>query len=139
MSVEDNKTVVRRWVEAWNTHNVEATEELLAPGYVRHDANLPDVAGRDAERQFIGAALAAFPDIHFETKHLVAENDLVVSRLTVQGTHRAEFMGVPRSDRQVNFQSVEVFRISDGKIAEQWVVMDALGLLQQLGALPNAR
>jgi len=137
MSAEENKLVIRRWIEAWNTNDLDAAEGLLQDDYVRHDANLPDIVGPQAERQFVAAALAAFPDLRFEAQHLVAEDDLVVSRLTAQGTHRGEFMGVPASGHHVDFQAVETFRIVDGKIAEQWVVMDVLGLLKQLGAIPS--
>jgi steroid delta-isomerase-like uncharacterized protein len=137
MSAEDNKRVIRRWLEAWNTNDLDAAEGLLGNGYVRHDANLPDIVGPQAERNFVATALAAFPDLRFEAQHLVAEDDLVVGRLTVQGTHRGEFMGVPASGRHVDFQTVETFRLLDGKIAEQWVVMNVLGLLQQLGAIPT--
>jgi steroid delta-isomerase-like uncharacterized protein len=136
MSAEENKLVIRRWLEAWNTNDLDAAEGLLQDDYVRHDANLPDIVGPQAERQFVATALAAFPDLRFEAQHLVAEDDLVVSRLTAQGTHRGEFMGVPASGRHVDFQAVETFRLLDGKIAEQWVVMDVFGLLQQLGAIP---
>jgi predicted ester cyclase len=100
---EDPKAVIRRWVEAWNAQDLDAAEELLAPEFVRHDANLPDVVGPQAERQHIADDLAAFPDLHFEIEHLIAEGDL----------------------------------LAGGKLAEQWVVMDALGLLQQLGAVPG--
>jgi steroid delta-isomerase-like uncharacterized protein len=137
MSAEENKLVIRRWLEAWNTNDLDAAEGLLQDDYVRHDANLPDIVGPQAERQFVATALAAFPDLRFEAQHLVAEDDLVVSRLTAQGTHRGEFMGVPASGRHVDFQAVETFRLLDGKIAEQWVVMDVFGLLQQLGAIPT--
>jgi steroid delta-isomerase-like uncharacterized protein len=131
MSAEENKLIVRRWLEAWNTNDLDAAEGLLRDDYVRHDANLPDIVGPQAERQFVATALAAFPDLRFEPQHLVAEDDLVVSRLTAQGTHRGELMGVPASGRRVDFHAVETFRLLDGKIAEQWVVMDVFGLLQQ--------
>jgi steroid delta-isomerase-like uncharacterized protein len=137
MSTEDNKRVIRRWLEAWNTNDLDAAEGLLQDDYVRHDANLPDIVGPQAERQFVATALAAFPDLRFEAQHLVAEDDLVMGRLRVQGTHRGEFMGVPASGRRLDIQTVETFRLLDGKIAEQWVVMNVLGLLQQLGASPR--
>jgi len=137
MSTEDNKLVISRWLEAWNTNDLEAAAGLLHHDYLRHDANLPDIVGPQAELQFIATALAAFPDLRFEAQHLVTEGDLVMSRLTAQGTHRGEFMGVPTSGRHVDFQSAETFRVDDGKIAEQWVVTDVLGLLQQLGAIPT--
>jgi predicted ester cyclase len=68
---------------------------------------------------------------------LIAEGDLVAARYLVQGTHQGVFLGIPGSGRQVRIQAVESYRLADGKLAEQWVVMDALGLLQQLGAVPG--
>jgi predicted ester cyclase len=73
MPAEDPKAVIRRWVEAWNAQDLDAAEELLAPEFVRHDANLPDVVGPRAERQHIADNLAAFPDLHFEIEQLIAE------------------------------------------------------------------
>jgi steroid delta-isomerase-like uncharacterized protein len=137
MSEEQNKLVIRGWIDAWNANDLDAAEGLLEDGFVRHDSNLPDVVGPQAQRQFIATALAAFPDLHFDAEQLVAEGDLVMGRLRVRGTHRGEFMGVPPSGRPVDVQSTETFRLSKRKIAEQWVVMDVLGLLQQLGAIPT--
>jgi steroid delta-isomerase-like uncharacterized protein len=136
MSVEENKAVVRRWVTAWNEQDLDAAEGLLAPGYVRHDANAPDVVGPAAERQFIAGALAAFPDLRFDVEQLVAEGDLVLGRYTARGTQRGDFAGVAATHRAVVFVATESYRLEGGRIAEQWVVMDTLGLLQQLGALP---
>jgi predicted ester cyclase len=80
MPAEDPKAVIRRWVEMWNAQDLDAAEELLAPEFVRHDANLPDVVGPQAERQYIADNLTAFPDLHFEIEQLIAEGDLVAAR-----------------------------------------------------------
>ena len=136
MSAEENKQVVERWLEAWNTHDLDAAERLLSEGFVRHDTNLPDVVGRDGQRQFMSAVLAAFPDLSFESRRLVGEGDVVVGRLRARGTQRGEFMGVPATGRSVDFDAEETYRLLDGEIVEQWVIMDVLGLLQQLGAIP---
>jgi steroid delta-isomerase-like uncharacterized protein len=137
MPADDPKAVIRRWVEMWNAQDLDAAEELLAPEFVRHDANLPDVVGPQAERQYIADNLTAFPDLHFEIEQLIAEGDLVAASYLVQGTHRGEFLGIPGTGRPVTIQAVESYRLAGGKLAEQWVVMDALGLLQQLGAVPG--
>ena len=137
MPAEDPRAVIRRWVEAWNAQDLDAAEELLAPEFVRHDANLPDVLGPQAERQLIAGNLAAFPNLHFEIEQLIAEGDLVAARYRVQGTHQGDFLGIPGTGRPVTIQAVESYRLAGGKLAEQWVVMDALGLLQQLGAVPG--
>jgi steroid delta-isomerase-like uncharacterized protein len=134
---DDPKAVIRRWVEAWNAQDLDAAEELLAPEFVRHDANLPDVVGPQAERQYVADTLIAFPDLHFGIEQLITEGDLVAARYLVQGTHQGEFLGIPGTGRQVIIQAVESYRLAGGKLAEQWVVMDALGLLQQLGAVPG--
>ena len=136
MSGEEQKAVVRRWIEAWNAQDLDSAVDLLAPEYVRHDANLPDVVGPGAQREFIAGVLSAFPDLDLTPEQFIAEEDLVVVRHVVRGTHRGEFLGVPATGRQVTFQAIDIFRLSGNKIVEQWVVMDALGLLQQIGAVP---
>jgi steroid delta-isomerase-like uncharacterized protein len=137
MSVPDNETAVRRWIDAWNVQDAEGGLDLLAPDFVRHDANLPDVVGAAAQQEFLHGVFSAFPDIHIDVQQLIAQGDIVVVRLLIRGTHRDEFLGVPATGRGVNIQSVDTFRLADGKITEQWVLMDALGLLQQLGAIPG--
>jgi len=131
------REVVRRWVEAWNAGDPAAVRDLTAPGFVRHDANFPDVVGPDAEMQFAASALAAFPDLHFTVNHVVAEGDLVADHLTGTGTHQGQFLGVPATGRAVRFETMETYRVEDGQVLEQWVLMDVLGLLQQLGAVPS--
>ena len=138
MSVDEHEVAVRRWIEAWNAHDPDAVEELLVPDFVRHDANLPEVVGPAAQRDFMGGVFGAFPDIRFEPHQVTAQGDIVVARMWVRGTHRGEFLGVPATGRAVAVQSVETFRLARGRVAEQWVLMDALGLLQQLGAIPSS-
>jgi steroid delta-isomerase-like uncharacterized protein len=137
MSADEHKAVINRWVQAWNDHDVDAAIGLLAEEYVRHDANLPEVVGPQAERHFISAVLASFPDLHLQVEQLLADGSMVATRYTGRGTHRGEFLGIPATDRQVTFQMMETYRLADGRLAEQWVVMDTLGLLQQLGAAPG--
>ena len=137
MSVEENKALVRRWVDLWNTGNLDAVGEFVTPDYVRHDPNGPEVRGPEAERQLVAMYLAAFPDLRFTVEHLLAEGDTVLARLTARGTHRGELLGIPPTGKQVTVAVMDLFRLAGGKIAEQWVAMDALGLLQQLGAVPG--
>ena len=137
MSTEEQKTAIRRWIEAWNTKDMDAAVELLAPDYVRHDANLPEVVGPQAQREFLAGVFGAFPDLDLKPDQLIAEDNLVTVRHVVRGTHRGEFLGVPATGRVVTFQAVDIFRLTGNKIVEQWVIIDALGLLQQLGAIPS--
>ena len=117
MPAEDPKAVIRLWIAAWNAQDLDAAEELLAPEFVRHDANLPDVVGQQAERQHIADNLTAFPDLHFEIEQLIAEGDLIAARYLVQGTHRGEFFGIAGTGRPVTIQAVESYRLAGGKLA----------------------
>jgi steroid delta-isomerase-like uncharacterized protein len=137
MSVEEQGAVIRRWIEAWNAHDLDAADGLLSKDFVRHDDNMPEVLGPAAQRDFLCGVFRAFPDIHVEPEQLIAEGDLVAAHLAVTGTHRDDFLGIPATGRKMAIQSVDIFRLTDGKIVEQWVVMDALGLMRQLGAIPS--
>jgi steroid delta-isomerase-like uncharacterized protein len=138
MSVEENRVLVQRWVDLWNTGNSDAVGEFVTPDYVRHDFNSPEVHGPDAERQLIEMYRAAFPNLRFTVEHLIAEGDTIAAHLTARGTHRGGLLGIPPTGKRVKLAVLELYRLAEGRIAEQRVVMDALGLMQQLGVIPGA-
>jgi predicted ester cyclase len=105
--------------------------------FVRHDPNAPEVRGPVEEKQLMAMYFSAFPDLRFAVEDMVAEGDKVVLRYTIRGTHRGELMGIPLTDKQVTLTATETYRLAGGKIEEQWVNMDALGMMQQLGAIPQ--
>jgi steroid delta-isomerase-like uncharacterized protein len=137
VSLEENKARMRRWIDAWNEGNVDAVDEFVSDAYVRHDPNAPEVRGPEAEKQLMSMYLSAFPDLRFAIEDMVAEGDKVVLRYTIRGTHKGELMGIPPTDKQVTLTATETYRLAGGKIDEQWVNMDALGMMQQLGAIPQ--
>src|SRR5688572_9351626 len=124
MSTEENKAIVRRWVELWNTKSLDAVEDLVAPDYLRHDPNAPEIRGAAAEAQFVDMVLTAFPDMHITIDQMIAEGDTVVGRFTFRATQRGEFNGIPPTHKQITFTATETFRLQGGRIAEQWVSMD---------------
>ena len=138
-STEENKAVIQRWVEMWNTGNVVTIDQLVTADFVRHDPTRPEVHGPEAERQFVTGTRAAFPDLHFTIEDLIAEGDEVVARLTAQGTQQGELSGIAPTGQHVTYTVMEIYRLANGKIAEQWVIADALGLRQQLGVIPAPR
>jgi steroid delta-isomerase-like uncharacterized protein len=136
MSTEENKELVRRYQEAYNTNNMDALDEIVAPNLISHSL-MPGLApGRESLRQLQQLTLAAFPDFHTTIEDLIAEGDKVVARCTTRGTHKGEFLGIPPSGKPFTFTWISIFRIADGKIVEHWGEEDALGWLQQLGAIP---
>ena len=136
MPNEDDKAVLRRWAAAWNEHDPNAAAALLTEGYVRHDANGPDVVGPADAIVFLQTIFDAFPNLRLDESELISEGNLVAVRYVVTGTHQGAFNGIPPSGRDVNFEAHDWFKVEDGKIAEQWVILDVLGLLQQIGAIP---
>jgi steroid delta-isomerase-like uncharacterized protein len=136
MSTDENKDLVRRWVEMWNTGNLDAVDQLATSDFLRHDPNSPEVRGPEAERQLIAMYRAAFPDLQFTIEDLIAEGDKVVGRFVARGTHRGELLGIPPTQASITVATIEIYRIEAHRIAEQWVIMDALGIMQQLGVVP---
>ena len=139
MSVEENKAVVRRFLdEVFGGGDLELVDELFAPDYVLHDPAVPqEVSGHEGIKQYVSMYRGAYPDTHFTVEDQVAEGDLVVTRWTGQGTHRGELMGVPPTEEQVTVTGIEFDRVVGGKIEETWVNYDALGMMRQLGVVPS--
>lgn len=73
MSVEEQNALIGQWIEAWNTQDLDAARGLLAPDYVRHDANLPDMAGPEAALEFIAGVVSAFPDLQLRVEQLIVQ------------------------------------------------------------------
>jgi steroid delta-isomerase-like uncharacterized protein len=133
---EENKAVVHRWVEAFNEGNLDAVDELVTDSYIRHDPNAPEVRGPEEEKRLIVMYRSAFPDLHFTVEDMVAEGDKVATRIGISATHRGELLGIPPTEKQLAFTAMELYRIANGKIDEQWVNVDTLGMMQQIGAIP---
>ena len=136
MSEEDNKAVIRRWIEAFNERDLEAEADVLAPGFVAHvpDAPAPlDLEGLEAWRQYTAPFVEAFPDLRLTIQDIAAEGNTVAARVAFRGTHRGEFQGLPPTGKEVAFSSIEIDRVVDGKVEEHWVEINLLGLVQQLG------
>ena len=138
MSTEQNKAIVRLYQEAYNTNNLDALLEVVAPDFVSHSLAPglpPGLQGGNLMHQM---TVAAMPDYQVTIEDLIAEGDKVVARFTMTGTHTgAEFLGLPPSGRKINVTGISIFRVADGKIVEHLANEDALGLLQQLGAMPT--
>jgi steroid delta-isomerase-like uncharacterized protein len=140
MTVQENKALARRFVDAIDRGDLAAFDDLFVEDYVHHDPALPQEfqRGRDAYKRLHAMFRAALPDLHFVLEDEVAEGDRVVGRWTVQGTHRGDLLGVPPSGQRLTITGIQILRIAGGRIAEQWVNFDALGMLRQLGVVPAA-
>jgi steroid delta-isomerase-like uncharacterized protein len=133
--VDHNKAVSRRWIEAFNARDDAAQADVLGPAYIGHaPASLePSPMDPDAWARFLAGFVEGFPDLQLTIEDTVAEGDLVAQRITFNGTHTGVFQGLPPTNKRVTFNGLELNRFEDGRVAEHWFQLDALGLLQQLG------
>ena len=138
---EEHKAVVWRFIATiWHQGQFETIEEVLAPTYVHHISltagdNGHEVHGADGIRREVTAWRSAFPDLRFTLEDLLVEGDKVVARWTCRGTHLGVFRGMAPTGKPITFTGMTLYRIAQGKIAEQWTVEDGVSLYQQLGLL----
>ncbi len=139
MSKEVNKATSRRFYkELFNRGNLDATEEMVIPDFVLHDANIPEQPrGPDGLKRFVAMYRDAFPDIEFTIEDQVAEGENVATRWVARGTHRGELMGIAPTGKRVEVRAFTLHRFSGGKIAEDWAHYDALDVVRQLGVVPD--
>ena len=140
MATEENKALVRRGYEALNellrTGDATALEQLAAADFVDHNPSPGQGPGLQGVMQSFALFRSAFPDAQLRVEDMVAEGDRVATRLTFQGTHRGEFMGLAPTGQRVTQTGIDIVRVAGGKAVERWGNFDDLGLLQQLGASP---
>ena len=136
MSTEENKALLRRLYEAFNTQNLAAIDQFLAADFVDHGLPPGVPPTREGAKQSLGMFFAAFPDLRTMAEDMVAEGDKVVAHVYASGTHKGEFQGMPATGKQIKIEGFEMLRIAGGKLVERWGVFDALSLMQQLGAMP---
>jgi predicted ester cyclase len=133
VSTENNKAILRRLQEGLNEGNLGVADEVFAPDYVRHDPSglLRDVGVQEYKQAF-AAIRRAFPDAHWTLDELLAVDDRVIGRWTFRGTHSGPLFKVAPTGRSVTYPIIAVYRIENGRIAEDWHVFHALGLWEAL-------
>jgi steroid delta-isomerase-like uncharacterized protein len=138
MSTNENKDIVRRqwYQQLWDNWNISVADDLFTTDYVLHLPGSPPI-NRDGAKQIVAMFSAAFPDLKHTVDEMVSEGDTVAARWTVRGTHQGAFQGIPPAGKQIVLSGTTVHHMANGRIAETWLSMDNLDLLQQLGAIPR--
>jgi steroid delta-isomerase-like uncharacterized protein len=136
---EHNKAIVRRlFTELWNNGNLLVADELFAPNYAHYDPSTPDFGrGPDSEKKRAALYRTAFPDLHLTIEDVIAEGETVMTRWSCRGTHKGDLNGIAPTGKHITITGLTVARVSNGKIVEGYVNWDALGLMQQLGVVPQ--
>lgn len=133
---EENKAIIGRLGELWNTGNLAIADEIFGADFVNHDPNNPGVTNSESYKGYVPAIRIGFPDFHVATDDLIAEGEKVAFRWTINATHQGDLMGMPATGIQVVWTGITIAHFADGKIVEMWWSHDHLGLFQQLGVIP---
>ncbi len=136
-TLESNKQICRDYFTAFLARDTGWMARHIAPDFVRHDPGLPfEVRGPQGVAQLHDALLPAFPDMQLPLLDFVAEGDKVLVRLRVQATHTGAFGDMAATGRRIDIDVLDLFKIENGVLVEHWALLDNLGMLKQLGALP---
>lgn len=144
---EANKSIARRLVEeVWNKGNLTVAEEILSPklrdwdaARLSYDPDDPEVGqGAEGFKQLVTMFRTAFPDVYLTIDDMIAEGDRVVVRWTARGTHKDYLKDIAPTGKQITITGVDIHRIVDGKIEETGGNWDTMGMMQQLGVIPQS-
>ena len=137
MSTETNKALIRRiFEEGMNGGRPDVYDETVAPDYVNYDFPAP-APGLEGFKLVDAMFKAAFPDMRVTIEEEIAEGDKVATRGYFSGTHKGEFMGIPPTGKTIKVSYIDIWRVANGRGKDNWVQMDMLGLMQQLGVVPT--
>jgi predicted ester cyclase len=140
MSAEQNKAALRCIREVvFNCGNLELIDELFASDYIEHTPVPPGWprSGLEGFKIFVTTLCSAFPDVHYTVETIFAEAEMAAGSITARATHRGEFLGIAPTGREVRWTETQVGRYENGKLVEHWYNSDDLGMLQQIGAVPE--
>jgi steroid delta-isomerase-like uncharacterized protein len=134
MMSEENKAIYLRILkDFFEGGDAAVIDELYDDKHVNH---FMGINGAEAWKQFMVPWRTAYPDVHFELHFQMADGDKVLNSWTAHGTHTGELMGIPATGKKTSFSGISIARIKDGKVIEEWSVMDMFSLMQQLGVIP---
>jgi predicted ester cyclase len=135
MSSETNIETVREYTErVFNQHNPELATKYLAPEMAWHGQTLGTIEGVDNVIHMLHGIIGALPDLHAAEQDIMAAGDTVVVRYVVEATHQGDLLGFAPTGRRVSWDAIDVYRLEDGMIVEEWAADDTVALLHQIGA-----
>lgn len=141
--MDDPKQVIHRFVEElWNERRLDVADAIFAKDCITHQLQSgvpPDAVPRGPHeiKEHVTSWIASFPDLHFSIEQILSEGDRVAMQLLMEGTHERAWLGIPASGKKMQVRMFTVHRVMQGKIVEDWVLVESLGVFQQLGVVPN--
>jgi steroid delta-isomerase-like uncharacterized protein len=135
MDSQENRAIYERFVrEVIEQGHVERIDELVAEDVVSHSPVPGQTPGREGLKHSFRLFHAAFADLRIETRDVITEGEKVVGYFTVSGMHQGDFMGIPATGENIQYDEMAIVRIDGGKIAEHWSVADTYAMLQKISA-----
>ena len=137
LAVAERVEVARDYVRVvFNGHQPDRARDYCTDDVVWHGNSLGEVSGLENLTALLTAFLGALPDLVAEEQDVIASDDLVVVRLIVTATHKADLLGIPATGRRVQWNAIDIYRVTDdGKISEEWAADDMAAFASQLGAI----
>jgi steroid delta-isomerase-like uncharacterized protein len=136
MTIEQDQQVVRRLFQTLVTGDTSVVDQIFDPNWTNHDPTLPPMHGREGAVALIHTMHDGMSDSQVTVDDIFSVEDKVVTRFTFATTHTGPFMGIPATNKRANVTGMGIFRVVNGKLTDNWVQFDALGMLQQLGIVP---
>lgn len=143
MSAEQSKSIVSKFYnELWNERNLNIADEIFADNCVTHQLHSGDESAAltrnpEAVKHHVKEWLVGFPDLRFTVEQMLVENERVMTQSIMRGTHKGFWFGIAPTNKKVSVRLSVIHRISNGKIVEDWVLVEALGFFQQLGLIQS--
>lgn len=137
MPTEENKAIFQQLIQLQEHGDLNTVAQVIAPNWVNHDGSAPPLQGPEGFKRLTMGFRSAFSDVHLEIEDMLAEGDKVAARWRFRATNTGSFQGMAPTGKAVDVTATGIFRIVDGKVTDNWVNLDFLGLLQQLGVVPG--
>ncbi len=137
-SLDENRALVARYVYATNMQNLDDFDAYVDPNFVDHDpipGQKPGLLGLKEAYTFFSSAM---PDAWYTFEDMIAEDDMVIGRGVINGTHTGSFIGIPPTGKVITWTGTRMFRVKNGKVSEGWINFDFLGIMQQMGVIPSS-
>lgn len=141
--MDDPKQVIERFVdELWNARRLDVADEIFDSDCVTHQlrSGMQEDAvrrGPQAIKEHVAGWITSFPDLRFTVEQMLTESDRVATQLRMEGTHLGSWLGIPATGKNVQIRMFTIHRVVQNKIIEDWVLVESLGVFQQLGLLPG--
>jgi predicted ester cyclase len=131
----ENVKIVREYTErVFNSHNPALASEYVTPDVKWHGGTLGTVEGAENLVGLLRGFIGALPDLNAQEQDIVVAGDTVTVRFVVEATHSGDLLGIAPTGRRVRWDAVDVYRLRDGKITEEWAADDLTAILHQAGA-----